>query len=144
MSPRRLLASVALAFTALAGTACSDVTGLDENDVEGVYEAVQFDVVGSGFSQDVIAEGGWMVIVLNPDGTTEGEIYAPGAGDFGEDFYADLTGDWDLRGDRVYVETFEDTFLNDAPLEIQSRGRLTMDRTFSSGRVILDLRRESF
>lgn len=139
---RRVLAGAGLALTALTGAACGDsATGLDENDVEGSYDAVSLTVTQDGVTEDVIDNGGYMFIDLLPDGSTQGEIFVPNGGDFGEDVYLDLEGEWEVRSGRVYIDTFEDTFLRDAPLEIQSRNRLTMDETFSSARVQLDLRR---
>ena len=134
-------------------TACSDSpTEPDPLTVEavagvygasGAFGALTFTTVNSGDVTDWLDAGASISLRLNTDGTTEGELFIPGADEDGSDVEENLTGAWHLTGNAVTLEHDADTFLRDMPLTIVG-GRLEGDRTFdrSGTRVRLTLQRQ--
>jgi hypothetical protein len=138
-------------------TACSDSPTepgpLTVEAVAGVYGAsgafgaYTFTTVDGGMVTDWLEAGASILLRLNRDGTTEGELFVPGADENGSDFEANLTGTWQLAGGAVTLTHDADTFLREMPLTVVG-GRLEGDQTFgrttnSSGtRVRLTLQRQ--
>jgi hypothetical protein len=138
-------------------TACSDSPTepgtLTVQAVAGVYGAsgafgtLTFATIDSGAVTDWLEAGASISLRLNTDGTTEGELFIPGADEDGSDVEESLTGTWSLAGSVVTLEHDADTFLRDMPLTIVG-GRLEGERIFgrtadSSGtRVRLTLQRQ--
>jgi hypothetical protein len=138
-------------------TACSDSPTepgpLTAEAVAGVYGAsgafgtLTFTTVSSGDVTNWLDAGASISLRLNTDGTTEGELFIPGADEDGSDVEESLTGTWHLAGGAVTLEHDADTFLRDMPLTIVG-GRLEGDRTFgqtagnSGTRVRLTLQRQ--
>jgi hypothetical protein len=132
-------------------TACSDSptepVPLTIEAVAGVYGAsgafgaYTFTTVDSGVVTDWLDAGASIALRLNIDGTSEGELFVPGADEDGSDFEADLTGTWRLEDNAVTLEHDADTFLREMPLTVVV-GRLEGDRTFDGTRVRLTLQRQ--
>jgi hypothetical protein len=132
-------------------TACSESPSepvpLTVQDVAGVYGAsgafgaYTFTTVDGGVVTDRLEAGASISLRLNTDGTTEGELFVPGADEDGSDFEANLTGTWQLAGGAVTLEHDADTFLRDMPLTVIG-GRLEGDETFDGARVRLTLQRQ--
>lgn len=155
MSDRRRAAWVPLFVMML--TACSDsptdAGRLTIQAVAGVYGAsgafgaLTFTTVDSGNVTDLLDAGASISLRLNADGTTEGELFIPGAGEDGSDVDESLAGTWHLAGGTVTLEHDADTFLREMQFTIVG-GRLEGDRTFgqsadgSGTRVRLTLQRQ--
>jgi hypothetical protein len=107
----------------------------------GAFGAYTFTTVDSGVVTDWMEAGASISLRLNTDGTTEGELFVPGADEDGSDFEANLTGTWQLAGGAVTLEHDADTFLREMPLTVVG-GRLEGDRTFDGTRVRLTLQRQ--
>jgi hypothetical protein len=138
MSPR-VGRTVALALAAvLAG--CGDDDGFNPtvDDVAGSYSATTFTVTSPAGTIDLLALGGLVSVTLSADGTTTGELFAPGAGEDGEDVEADLTGTWELSGSTVTFDQTADTFIRDVEFTA-SQDRLTAEGIFSGETVRLVL-----
>lgn len=147
------LRRIALApLLAMMLTACSDSptepVPLTVQAVAGVYGAsgafgaLTFTTIDNGDVTDWLDAGASISLRLNTDGTTEGEVFIPGAGEDGSDFEANLTGTWQLADGAVTLEHDADTFLREMPLTIVG-GRLEGDETDNSGtRVRLTLQRQ--
>jgi hypothetical protein len=129
-------------FVLLAVTACwrSGTEPLTPHDVAGDYVATRLVTTTAGVSTDQLAAGAAITLTLRTNGTTSGTIFAPGGGEDGGDFEADLEGTWTLRGDTVQLAHEADTFLRDMPL-IASGKELRGDETFGDTRVELALRK---
>lgn len=132
-------------------TACSDSPTepgpLTVQAVAGVYGAngafgtFTFMTVDNGEVTDWLDAGASISLRLNTDGTTEGELFIPGAGEDGSDVEENLTGTWHLAGGAVTLVHDADTFLRDMPLTIVA-GRLEGDLTLDGTRVRLTLQRQ--
>ena len=151
MSDLRRVAWVPIVAMMLA--ACSDSptepVPLTVQAVAGVYGAsgafgaLTFMTIDSGDVTDWLGAGASISLRLNTDGTTEGELFIPGAGEDGSDVEENLTGTWHLADNAVTLEHDADTFMREMPLTIVG-GRLEGDETFdnSGTRVRLTLQRQ--
>ena len=77
-------------------------------------------------------------MTLSPDGTTSGQLFAPGGGEGGEDLEADLDGTWTLSGETVTFDMESDTFVRDVAFTA-TRNRLTGEGAFGEATVRLVL-----
>lgn len=110
--------------------ACDGPTLPTVDSVAGAYRATTFTVEQGGVTEDILAKGGLINLTLNRDGTTAGRLFAPGGGEDGSDFDADLTGTWSLTGTLVTFQHEADTFVRDVPFTV-SDDRLSAEATFS-------------
>jgi hypothetical protein len=137
---RRLAASAALAATAIFGAACGDDDdpfSPNDDDVVGQYEATRFFLANSGDTLDLIAEGSFVTLGLNEDGTTTGQFFVPAGAEDGSDIDENLAGTWQLTGGNVFLASTADTFLRDFPLRVREAGVLEFREQDSAGTVLL-------
>lgn len=145
----RVPATITTLFLAL-GVGCSDdgvsPDGPTVASVAGDYAAVEefgaweFTTTADGETIDRLAEGAYVEIALNPDGSTAGELFVPEADEDGADFQADLAGTWTLDAGTVTFSHEADTFLRDTPFTADG-DRLSGEQTFDGVRVRLELAR---
>lgn len=142
---------VGAAFVTLLLAACADSPSdpgvLTVKAVAGVYGAsgefgaFTLTSLSSGEVTDWLDAGASISLRLNADGTTEGELFLPGASENGNDLEADLTGTWQLAGNVVTLDNDADTFLRDMPLMVVV-SMLEGEHTSSGARVRLTLLRQ--
>lgn len=142
-TPVRARIAIRLALAASAALfACSDdSTGPGMAEVAGTYLATDFTTTVDGTETDELADGAAIELQLNSDGSAEGSLFLPGAGEGGADVDADLAGTWTLQGGIVEMHHAADTFLRDMPLSVQGEA-LVGDRTFQDVRIQLTLARQ--
>ena len=116
----------------------NDVFSPTTDNVVGSYSAETFTVTSSAATVDFLALGAEVDVILATDGTTTGHLFAPGAGEDGEDFEADLTGTWTLTDSTVTFDHEGDTFIRDVEFTA-TRNRLTGEETFEDQTVRLVL-----
>ena len=142
-TPVRTRVALRLALAASAALfACSDdSTGPGMAEVAGTYVATEFTSTVEGTPTDELADGAAIELQLNLDGSTEGSLFLPDAGEGGSDVDADLLGTWTLRDGVVELEHATDTFLRDTPLSVQG-DELVGDRMFEDVRIQLTLAKQ--
>ncbi len=125
---------------------CGDSTGSRDgddptmSDVAGSYEATTLTVEEGGVTTDFLLAGASFEITLALDGTTSGRLFAPGGGEGGGDFDADLAGTWALNGTTVTFDHDADTFVRDMDFEY-ANDRLTGQETFNDVTISVVLAR---
>ncbi|HEX6134772.1 MAG TPA: hypothetical protein VFZ24_12465 [Longimicrobiales bacterium] len=107
----------------------------------GEFGALTFTTIASGETTDWLDAGASLILRLNIDGTTEGDLFLPGADEDGSDFEADLTGTWQLTDGIVTLDHAADTFLRDIALTPVG-DTLEGDHTFASTRVQVTLQKQ--
>jgi hypothetical protein len=107
----------------------------------GEFGAFTFTTTSTGVVTDWLEQGAGISLRLNANGTTEGELFVPGADEDGTDVEEDLSGTWQLAGNVVSLDHDADTFLRDVPFTVVAN-RLEVDHTFSETRVRLTLQRQ--
>lgn len=107
-------------------------------NVSGSYSALSFTIESSVGTLDLLALGALVEATLDPDGTTSGRLFVPGADDDGGDLDEDLTGTWTLEGNTVTFSQTGDTFIRDVPFTV-TEGRLTGEGTFEGQTIRLVL-----
>jgi hypothetical protein len=113
-SVRAWLGAWSLAAVALAGCGGGDNPfSPTVANVAGTYNATLFTATTGSQQLNLLSLGATVHVVLNPDGTTTGHLFVPGAGENGEDVDADLTGTWILSGSTVTFSQTADTFIRD-------------------------------
>jgi len=110
-------------------------------NVSGSYQASSLTGTESGITLNLLSLGATVAIVLNPDGTTTGRIFAPGLDEGGQDLDVDLAGTWTLQGETVTFNQPGDTFIRDVPFTV-GRNRLQGEGTFNTVTVRLTLTKE--
>lgn len=128
-----------MALAAILG-ACGDDDAFSPtpDSVAGSYSAATFSVTSSAGTVDLLALGAHVDVTLAPDGNTTGHLFAPGVGENGANFEADLTGTWNLIGSTVTFDQEGDTFIRDVEFTA-SRNQLTGEDTFGDETVLLVL-----
>jgi hypothetical protein len=106
----------------------------------GEYAATTFTATSGGTTTDVLAEGGNIMLVITPQGTTTGHLFVPASVSGEGDVDEDLTGTWAQSGGTVHLAHAADTFLRDMPFTVQ-RGTLVGDQTFGTLRLRVTLAR---
>ena len=99
-----------LAVLALGG--CSDP--LTPEEVAGVYEAIEFNVILNSVPTNLLASGATVSLELKSDGTTAGRFVlpvVPGVQTTPVD--DDLSGTWTLQNGVVRLDQDDDTYLRD-------------------------------
>lgn len=109
--------------------------------VPGPYTATKIVVIDSTGTVDWYARGSRITIYIEPNGTTSGTLFAPGAAEDGSDVTQDLTGTWVLEGNKVHFTMPVDTFMDEMEWSQPDFNRLSSDHTFSDERVIVMLGR---
>lgn len=131
---------VALPFVLAAVSVCGEALPT-EATVAGSYTAVVFTVrEGDGPAQDILALGGFIDLVLLPDGTTTGRLFVPGGDEDGGDLDLDLIGIWSLEGRTVTFWHVSDTFIRDMPFRVEG-DRLKGQGVFSGVTITVELAR---
>ena len=111
-----------LTLLVVATLAIPVLTACDEDDptgpptvaeVSGSYEATTLIDHAADGDVDALAEGAFLEIDLDPNGTTSGTFFVPEGDEDGSDLNADLTGTWSLSGDEVTFDHAADTFIRD-------------------------------
>lgn len=107
------------AVVTIAGVGCADLTGPTVTDLAGAYTAVQFSATGgfAGTTQDLLAVGGRISLVLAEDGSTSGELVMQGGSS-----PVSLNGTWRLVGAEVSLAHETGTFLCDTKLAVDGDG----------------------
>jgi hypothetical protein len=135
-SSRQILAAAGLALLACGeGTPFSPTV----ETVAGEYHATTLTTTQGTTTVDVLQGGGSLTLTLHADGTTTGRLFAPGAGETGEDLDVDLAGAWTLTDSTVtFDQPNSDTFIRDMPFTAQ-RNRLRGEADFGgvAVRVVL-------
>ena len=123
-----ILLLTALALPTLAACDEDNATGLPtEAEVSGSYEATTLTFQAAGGAEvDALAEGAYIEVDLDADGTTTGTYFVPGGNEDGSDYTADLTGTWTLIADRVRFDHDADTFIRDVVFTYED-GRLVSE-----------------
>lgn len=111
-------ASVAMLFatTTLAACGSDSATGPSTQEVAGTYEAIIFTITFPSGPLDELNNGGFVNLVLMPDGTTAGQLFLSGAGGLGSDIDESLDGTWSLSADTLRLSAAADTVLRDVTL----------------------------
>lgn len=112
----RALALIAFshAVGACDGDDPTDVSPLSE--AAGYYMATELRTVEGETEIDQLAEGGYLGIVLEADGSWSGTFTGP-AGEGGENLHVQIDGTWDRGGTEVLLDHEVDFFLRDIPFE---------------------------
>ena len=128
---------IVLGATAACGS--DDATGPDMADVAGSYDASVLTASVLGTSEDMLAAGASIHLVLSEGGTTSGHLFVPATEFSGEAVDEDLTGTWTLSGTTVHLTQSADTFLRDVALVVDGT-QLIGDETISgvAVHVVLD------
>ena len=125
-----------LAVIALFG--CSDP--LTPEQVVGVYDAVEFNVVLNSVPTNLLANGASVTLELKADGTTAGRFVlpvTPGVQTTPVD--DDLSGTWTLQNGVVRLEQDDDTYLKDF-LFVAAENELRASQVISTPTVNGNLR----
>src|SRR5512145_2544615 len=130
--PLTLLTAAAIVASIVA---CSDspFTPTTES-VAGDYSLQTLTTTDTSGTTNWVVAGSTLTLRLETNGTTIGHFFAPGAGEAGSDFNADMAGTWSLSGDRITFTQTADTFVRDMDF-IAGKGRLSGDQTFSFNAV---------
>lgn len=139
MSIARSLRFVRAASAAVILLGCGD-DGLSPEAVAGAYFATSFTTTTGGQTTDELAAGADIFILLNPDGSTTGELFIPEGNENGSDLIASMNGTWSLSGNTVTFEQAADTFMRDMEFTVED-GTLVGDETFGATRVRVTLSR---
>ena len=131
----RLLA----ATTVAAVIACSDSFKPTTENVVGDYSLQTLMTTDTSGTTDWVAAGSTLTLRLESNGTTIGHFFAPGAGEGGGDFNADMAGTWSLSGGQITFTQTADTFVRDMDF-IAGKGRLSGDQTFSFNTIATRVR----
>lgn len=120
--------ALVLSLAVLTLAACGDdAVAPTVDEVTGSYVLTDLVVSQGGASNDLMAEGVTGNITLLADSTTTGSLFIPASVNIdGVDINADLTGTWQLRGDKVDFEHAADTFIRDVEWTYRD-GRLSVD-----------------
>ena len=110
-------------------------------NVSGSYQASSLTGTQSGITVNLLSLGATVAVVLNPDMTTTGRVFAPGLDEGGQDLDVDLAGTWALEGETVTFNQPGDTFIRDIPFTV-GRNRLQGEGTFNTVTVKLTLTKE--
>ena len=129
---RSLLASGSLCLLLLA---CSAGTEVEAPDAEGAYAATTLTAVDATETIDVLADGGSLILTLHGNGTTTGRLFAPGAGEDGENLDEDLAGTWSQTGEQVTFSQAADTFIRDATWTVDA---VSLSTTYNSGNATVN------
>src|SRR5215203_7098965 len=97
---RRWIGAGAVAVTSVAVAGCGDTTGVSRQLV-GQYSTQVFELDYGTFTEDVLAEGGYIDIDLRSNGSTTGTLFVPSTSAGEGDFLADLNGAWSRSGNVV-------------------------------------------
>jgi hypothetical protein len=130
-----------LAAVILLGHGCGDDETPFSPTVEtvaGTYHPETLTATEQGITVNLLQLGSSLTLVLNPDGTTTGRLFAPGLGENGGDVDEDLAGTWSLDGTTVTFDHPGDTFIEDVPFTAEPN-RLRGEGTFRGVRVALVL-----
>ena len=116
----RLWYSAAL-IVALGLGACSDPTS-PETKIAGSYEVVEWMIVSSTTTHDLIAGGGHLNLVMAPDGSTSGEFFIPASvSPEPSEQRVSMAGSWTQVGDVVNFEMPGDTYVRFVDWSVSSR-----------------------
>ena len=122
-------ARLVLLVVPLASLGCeTNVNGptiVAEDEIVGSYRATTLTALVAGSATDQLALGTRIEIELRPDMRTDGQLYAPEAGDDGKDVNQRLRGTWSFDPE-TQVVTFEhsaQTFLRDMTFHPQRSGK---------------------
>lgn len=125
------LAAVLVGAVALAGCDDDGVSGidlLDENDLDGTYDAQTLEVTrGEEDPVDALEAGATITLRLNDDGTVGGAISVPAEVTDGEPIDEALAGTWSFdenlqRLDLTLAQDLSDLFLDDLVFVAQRQG----------------------
>ena len=136
---RRWIGAGAVAVTSLAVAGCGDTTGVSRQLV-GQYSTQVFELDYGTFTEDVLAEGGYIDIDLRSNGSTTGTLFVPSTSAGEGDFLADLNGAWSRSGNVVRFSHSDDTFLNDVDFFVDGDA-LVADEIIGNVRVRVVLTR---
>ena len=111
--------------------------------VSGGYTASVFTLTsptgaGDSTTLDLLTLGASVDVTLDPNGTTAGRLFVPGAAEDGGDVDVDLAGTWSLSGNVVTFDQPGDTFIRDVDF-IAGPGTLTAEEESDDGviRIVL-------
>lgn len=97
---------------ALGLGACSDGPTSPETGIAGSYEVVEWMIVSSTTTHDLLAGGGRLDLVIAPDGSTSGEFFIPaGVAPEPSEQRVSMAGTWTQIGDVVTFDMPGDTYV---------------------------------
>ena len=145
---RSVISRAGVVGALLASAACGgDDTPFSPTvqNVSGAYTASVFSLTsptgtGDSTTVDLLALGASVDITFEPNGTTSGRLFVPGAGENGSDLDVDLAGTWTLTGNVVTFNQTGDTFIRDADFTA-GPGTLTAEGDSAQGVIRIVLRR---
>jgi hypothetical protein len=125
-------------LAALAGGACGDDPVSPRDQVPGDYRAVEWKVVTSTTTFDLLDGGGHLDLALHEDGTTSGEFFIPaGVSPEPQLQRVSMAGTWSFESGVVRFEMPGDTYVRF--VDWQSAGR-ELFTEFSNGGLVLTTR----
>jgi hypothetical protein len=112
---------ITLAVVAGSLGACSNPAAAD-GDIAGSYAAIEWTIVSSTTTHDLVAGGGHLDLALAPDGTTSGEFFIPaGVAPEPQEQLVSMAGTWTQEGDIVTFDMPGDTYVRFVDWNVSGR-----------------------
>lgn len=129
---------IAACFTGFGVAGCGDDPLSPVDQVPGEYQAVEWRVVSSTTTFDLLGGGGHLDLTLREDGTTSGEFFIPaGVSPEPQLQRVSMAGTWSFESGIVRFEMPGDTYVRFVDWQAAGRELFT---EFSNGGLVLTTR----